>query len=367
MPFLTRVEFNIHCIPFCISFMANGLELSPGFAGSINARAEKTPGITTKTLQMVIEAARQVSADLLKAGKGSAVAEEAVNNIFGLDMSKLNLMLKDFGLTYQLREMDIGELKIDESYQRGETPLVRVIAEKFDPLAFGVVWVGNRKGQLYIVDGQQRTKGAHLAGHTKVPAVIFESKGQQQEADIFRKLNAWRRKVTRMDIFRAALQADVSYANEISQAVNSLGFELDLQRQVRQTRWPKIQAIAALEDIHDGSGKVGVERVLQTIGTCWEGQADALQTQFIKAVEEFHKIYGAALDEERMQQRLPSKTASEIVVAAVNDKASEQRKGVRVSMSTCIYDQLRKLYGKKPPASTAEQPSNEVKSETVGE
>ena len=262
------------------------------------------------------------------------------------------LHLPQFGMDYEVEErMLIDRLQIDKSYQRTERQgLIALIAKQFDPQAFGMVCVARRDDKsLWIVDGQQRTKGAKIKGLTEVPAYIVNSTGVAMEADMFRVMNAWRKPVSRADIFRAALQAKVPYAVEINGKVLELGFKIDLDGKVKKAVWPKIQAVGALEEMYVDDGDSGVQRSLETIIACWGHQNEALQMYFLKGVHRFYREYKGTVSVEDMEPRFSKKKAVDIVAAANAEKGMDQKRGFKTPLHVCIYGQLRKLSGKRPP------------------
>src|SRR5688572_29609526 len=109
---------------------------------------------------------------------------------------ELSIDLGDFGFGERIKfgMVRADSLKIDSSYQRDLTDLVEFIAENFNPLAFVCALVAEREnGDRYLVDAQQRVKGAKRAGKEYVPAIIFKSKGKQEEAKLFTYLNQFRK------------------------------------------------------------------------------------------------------------------------------------------------------------------------------
>lgn len=269
----------------------------------------------------------------------------------------LLLPLPEFELEYEFRSAPITDLQIDTRYQRDEQlGLIELIAKQFDPHAFGIVWVARRDDKsLWIVDGQQRTKGAKERGYVTVPVCIVPSRGFEMEADMFREMNAWRKPVSRADIFRSALVAGVPHVVKINQKVMELGFEIELSRKVKSVRWPKIAAVGALEDMYAVGNIDAVQTTLETIGTCWDGQHDALQTYFLKGVAHFYREYAGSVGLDYLAPRFAKKKAVEIIDAANHEKAAEQRHGRKMAMFQGVYSQLRKLSGKRPPKKEEEE------------
>ncbi len=283
----------------------------------------------------------------------------------------LILNLREFKLKYEFAEVTIVDLNVDPSYQRPETSLVNIIGEAFDPAAFGIVWVGRRAdGKLFVVDGQQRTAGAKLAGMTTVPVLIFESRGKQHEAEIYRKLNQHRRQVSRMDIFRSALVEKIGFAVNINAAVKAAGFRVATGKseQTAKIRWPKIKAIAVLEKAYrrlggKENGKENLQAALEIIPVCWPEQDEAMRKEFVEGVTEFYWGFGQTLDLDRAGRLLGKKPASKHLLDADDYRAKQQRSGIFLPKATAVYDRLRITYARKVPERSVAWPDGEVEVE----
>lgn len=259
-----------------------------------------------------------------------------------------SLATKEWAMAYSMHLLDVSELNIDQSYQRSEQRIALIIGESFDPLAFGSIIVGKRKnGKYYIVDGQQRTKGAQLAGFHRVPALVFDSSGPQQEAHLFRLLNAYRKKVSKIEIFRAALRAKIPYALKIQDAVKDSGLEIELTpRKNTSLAWPRIQAIGALERIYGDGESDAIKKVLSVIVKTWHEESDALREGFLLGVHEFLRQIGSDFDQDVFKKKVGSVTAAKLYRQGETEQAKQHApSGFRRADGVCTV--ISKCYKRR--------------------
>lgn len=127
----------------------------------------------------------------------------------------------------------IADLMIDPSYQRSiDTPasqlLIRRIAADWDWDLCQPLNVGRRpEGALYVVDGQHRLSAAVLRGDIyDLPCVIKTSSGSEDEAAAFVALNQSRLRLSKLEIFKAALAAGNVEAHDIREALEAAGLSI---------------------------------------------------------------------------------------------------------------------------------------------
>ena len=131
------------------------------------------------------------------------------------------------GPVRQLQWLDIAELTIDPRYQREISGKgrrnVRAIAEGFSWARFAPVIVAPVEGGAYaIVDGQHRTTAASAIGVERVPCLIIQADpGEQAEA--FRAINGQVTKVSRIQLFKAALAAGDAEAARVAAICREAG------------------------------------------------------------------------------------------------------------------------------------------------
>lgn len=108
----------------------------------------------------------------------------------------------------------IAELRIDPSYQRSidtgaSQKLIRQIAEQWDWDVLDILKVSRRPDdRLFLVDGQHRRAAAELRGDiAQLPCVLKRCAGAEEEARLFMASNRGRKRMSRIDDFRAALAA----------------------------------------------------------------------------------------------------------------------------------------------------------------
>jgi hypothetical protein len=105
----------------------------------------------------------------------------------------------------------IDELKIDSSYQRGEASNTSTLekAKSMQHAAMSAIVVAQRvDGSYWIVDGLQRTLAAKRRGDiTHMDCMVFQSSGQNHEAEIFLLCNKGRTPVTALHKYKTSVTA----------------------------------------------------------------------------------------------------------------------------------------------------------------
>lgn len=272
---------------------------------------------------------------------------------------ELTLDLGEFGPRLKFALVDPKSLKVDHSYQRDETDLVDHIAQNFNPLAYICCVVAERADKSrWLIDAQQRTKGAIKAGKKLVPAMIFQSEGREQEAKLFRYLNEFRKPVTVMDIFRASLIAGEEDVIAINKAVNEAGFKMALKKGLHN-KWPYITAVEQMQLIYRKDGADMVVRVLEFIRTYWNEQPEGLRREAIRGVYSFVNAFGVTLDPARLKERFKGNPMASILNQAQTEKAREKNRGNSTPLYQCVFGHLRKLYGKSVPETVKAWPPAE--------
>lgn len=137
------------------------------------------------------------------------------------------------GMRPSLENHRIGDLNIDEAYQRAvETgtsqALIRKIAIFWDWSLFTPLAVSRRPdGSLWVVDGQHRLSAARLRNDVyDLPCVVTAYSSTADEAASFVAMNQQRRPLNAIDLFRAALAAGDHEAAEVAQVISNAGMAL---------------------------------------------------------------------------------------------------------------------------------------------
>lgn len=212
----------------------------------------------------------------------------------------------------EYRWVGVDKLFVDEAYQR---PLsdewVWQIATTFTWARFQALWVGERSGRLYIVDGRHRFAAASILGPDLIPEVPIEVRRTQnveEEARLFVELTEKRRKMTSAQRFQAKLLYGDPVALDLDKAMKRHGFKTPDPTHFGQAfsfrlnpehTHNVISAIGTLEFIHGLGGRQRVEALLYIIRNAWDGIAPTTGGPMLRAVN-------------RVIERLPAKSAEVI-------------------------------------------------------
>lgn len=122
----------------------------------------------------------------------------------------------------------VGDLLIDPNYQRSvdagpSQVLIKRIARDWDWSLCQPLNVARRDdGSLFVVDGQHRLSAAVLRGDIyDLPCVIMPSAGARDEAKSFVALNQQRLRLSRIELYKAALAAGNVEAHDIREALEA--------------------------------------------------------------------------------------------------------------------------------------------------
>lgn len=103
------------------------------------------------------------------------------------------------------------------------------IAKGYDPALFGLGHVSLRgDGQHYVIDGQHRCRGAIESGHGHVPVRFRVHRGLsiQEEAALFKRLNANRIPVNALALFKVRVTAEEPDAVAIVAILKNFGLSV---------------------------------------------------------------------------------------------------------------------------------------------
>ncbi|AYO78335.1 DUF6551 family protein [Sphingobium yanoikuyae] len=169
-------------------------------------------------------------------------------------MSGAVKMSPQCGQRPSLEYRPVGDLKIDPSYQRSiESPasqvLIKRIARTWDWRLCQPLDVARRPdGALYVTDGQHRLAAALVRGDIyDLPCVITPSKGPTDEAASFVALNQQRLRLSKIELFKAALAAGNVEAHDIREALEGAGLSVASTTNPESWKAGQVVNIAGLE------------------------------------------------------------------------------------------------------------------------
>ncbi|MEZ7273885.1 ParB/RepB/Spo0J family partition protein [Sphingobium sp. 10 DY56-G10] len=148
----------------------------------------------------------------------------------------------------------VADLMVDPAYQRSidtgpSQALIKRIARDWDWGLCQPLNVARRtNGGLFVIDGQHRLSAAVLRGDIyDLPCVILPVSDQRDEAAAFVALNQQRLKLSRIEIFKAALAAGNVEAHDINGALEAAGLSVAATTNVDSWKPMQVVNIAGLE------------------------------------------------------------------------------------------------------------------------
>jgi hypothetical protein len=129
------------------------------------------------------------------------------------------------------QRIKISELNVDNTYQRGEASNTSTIekAKSMQYAAMSAIVVAKRPdGTYWIVDGLQRTLAAKRRGDIDhIDCMVFDSKGQNHEAEVFLLCNKGRVPVKAMHKYKTSVAAGRTPESEIDKWLLENGFSVN--------------------------------------------------------------------------------------------------------------------------------------------
>ena len=118
------------------------------------------------------------------------------------------MIMSIVGKPGRLVELRKGDVRVPEYQRAPDQARIRRYAREFDWFLFGVLYVSYRSPDYYVVDGLHRLEASRLVPCVDtVPAILYEFEGPQHEAEVFVKLQRYRKPLVTKDIQSAELQA----------------------------------------------------------------------------------------------------------------------------------------------------------------
>jgi len=209
------------------------------------------------------------------------------------------ILSSDFG---SIQWLSIGDLKVDESYQRVITPAhVKDISENIDLAAFGVLIINRRtrdNNDLYVVDGMHRVKALFKAGKTPefaVPCVVLELKSAIEESILFTKLNVKKRNLSALERFWPRILQEVPVSTGVLKVAQEANFEIPKQYQgkaISDTLTNRLVCIETLEKVYlmKDNGDM-LKEVLSLVYNHWSNMKGNSTANLISGLAQFINVY----------------------------------------------------------------------------
>jgi hypothetical protein len=183
----------------------------------------------------------------------------------------------------------VTELKCAHTYNR---PIrknhVKEIVNNYNPNLMLPLVVSKREDGYYIIDGQHRCAALQILGVQMVFCLIHFDLTEQEEADLFKRLDSGSKKLRPVERFNAAVLSSDETACDILRIITESGLTAP-NNGAKSTG--KVVAITELLRIYDDIGPVKLARALTLLQQTWNGNKYSLSKQIISGMAHFVKLY----------------------------------------------------------------------------
>lgn len=204
-------------------------------------------------------------------------------------------MLNGYTGTFDM--VDPRTIIIDHRYQRqAKNTLIQMIAQSPSWEAFGVpVCFRRDNSMLYCADGQQRIAGVLKSEKPPklIPVVWFDIQDVREEAEVFVRINEWRKSLQPIEKHRGKIMAGDPAALAIEKVVAQAGFSIDTGGSATANA-RTIQAVAGVNWIYNRIGEEGLLQTLTVVKEAWPNNATALSTHILRGVASLIEEQGEA-------------------------------------------------------------------------
>lgn len=248
--------------------------------------------------------------------------------------------------------VDPRTIIIDHTYQRAKkNTLIQQIAQSPSWEAFGVpVCFKRENGMLYCADGQQRIAGM-LASEKPpkvVPIVWFDIQDVTDEAEVFVRINEWRKSLQPIEKHRGKIVARDPAALAMERATAQAGFTIDNNSGQGAANARTIQAVAALGVVYNRIGEEGVLQTLTCIREAWPNDPTGIKSHVMRGVAELIEEQGANYNRATLIKALKKTTPGDLI-----RKADELKFDFGGSKQTQMRRAFAVLCGLKMPRDAA--------------
>jgi hypothetical protein len=229
---------------------------------------------------------------------------------------------------YRFALIDLGDLFVDDAYQRPLTSFVEQVTRDYNPALVGTLIVSERpNGSHAVIDGQTRMEGMRRNGEAVAPCLVYHDLSREQEADLFAELQTKRRGMATYLRFRSQLVAKRPEALAIQQIVTGAGFDLDVE-----LRTATVKAIAALEFVYRRDPDL-LGQVMNIIAAAWPDPLTQYRTagEIIRGLAVFLRRE-KRIDEARLIDRL-----SGVTPGTLRHRANALREGAGSGSGSTSY------------------------------
>jgi len=237
---------------------------------------------------------------------------------------------------------------------------VKAIASEYSPSLFGLGQVSLRgDGKYYVLDAQHRCAAAMLKGmgHVRVPFQVWRGLTIQREADLFRKLNANKKRVSALSNFQTGVTAEQPENVEIARILASFGLTVGAggadgvvaavealvqiyESNVRGIKIPKRQDKRKVSDLPRGHL---LSRTLMILTKAWGRDRNAFDGILLRGVSALLYKHDVRVDGTRLAQLLAKHDSP----ARAAGKIRALKEAARVTPTAAAVQYLEGVYNRK--------------------
>lgn len=253
---------------------------------------------------------------------------------------------ENVGSEPRYEKLDSSMLHADLTYQNVfDTDRVQLIIDTFTKELLQPLEVSYRDGQYNVIDGKHRLtaiKEIEKLTGIKIPVPCWVHYGltENGECDLFVKLVKNRRKISAMEIYKAAYEAGNEFTVNFVNVIRKVGFIFDFEGSAKNGR---IHITATPRKIYKEVGIEKFEDFLTIIYSTWNGNKDFLSRDFMNGFYEFYKAYRNEIDINLFIKRLSILTKEEVDFYISNCNRKDKAKNIANKIFQ-KYNKNRRLY-----------------------
>lgn len=209
-----------------------------------------------------------------------------------------------------------------------QTHVVRQIVETFDPKLLDEIIVSFRGNRYNVVDGQHRISALKLMNGGKdcmVSCKVITGLTYEQEADLYNRLDASKRRLSISDSTRAKAEAKNDQdIQDIKKVLESNGIEWAFTSYGGSGGNNRVSATRAILGAYSLLGTAGFSKMTRLIKNTWHGDKKSLNMYIISGMALFVKTYGNEINEEYFVKKLSGVAPNEIISAGKTDISTRE-------------------------------------------
>lgn len=222
-----------------------------------------------------------------------------------------------FSTPYEKKQLSTSSLFSGQPYQRKVNPrTVQKIVDEFDPKLLDEVIISFRAGRYNVVDGQHRIEALKAISGGRdcvVNCKVLYGLTYQQEADLYERLDASKKKLSIADSTRAKAEAENDPAvNAIKKILSRYGLEWSLSTGQHGGK-NRIASARTLLNLYRDLELWQFDRAIRLIKQTWDGDESSLNMYILSGTALFVKTYGEDIDEAAFVRRLKKVDPAKIV------------------------------------------------------